>query len=1276
MARLPKPSSSDLKILPAFAGRTPHWPTAQKNAFCKSTGAIAQPGKVISKHERRARREASISNLDGLEDDKPEEKPEDDHGSFAWLGRKMRAEADRQANQYLTKLDQDIEQNWAPEACINNVQRLRGGRHPYSARSCIVLLMAFLIVFGTAHTMITYLLSAFRVSAACTPTTVFIPVTYTSTVTYPPPASDASAIGSSNPATTSTIHSTIYSTQTMTNTVTVLSSAGSPTSYAATVTTTQLVSPVSTLPVVTSLSTYTPPAYTSTTFSFVGPPVTLTSTSTMYSTVQVSYASSSSSSRAGMGPSGWNSTSSAVASPATPSISGTAVVETLTATYYYGTGDATTSTATTLLTTTITVHGTSTVTLYSTSFDLTSTSTSSTLAAITASASSSSSSTNGTLSSSPSASTPISTSSALVSAGSSSSPAASPPVYSNATSMSATSMPASGAPSLPATLASSSQSANASLANGLGNSLSATSSSIGNMTLASSTTAAVIIPITSTLPSGQLTTMLETTSTTIALMGTGTYTASGYFVWNGTTTIPYPASPATASSSANITTAPGPAQVSPAAGSSSSLSTSSSSLTLPYGSMTYGPSSSALSSTGTAPSITVPVNGSTAALSMLSSVLSGLTESSTVPASASATTSSATSVSTSSSSVLLPSTSLSTASPSSNSSSVVSVSSSTLITMVSSSAVTPSSPSSSSAVSAGPATFSSVSNSSLPTISTASSSSSSLQTYSFPPSVSSTATPASSSNPFPASSATATPTACGEHGNFTMDFDNLPNFQPNSKRATDITQAPPVPNPYHHLTFSDGYVYAPQPSEPYLPSSEPHLAVFLANGTGVTARSVQPGEIGDGPYESNSAFWFDAFSAMMGCDNAGPDPCTIVFTGYTYSAAAKDEIATYTQNATVAPCPALNNCPLQPVSFPTSFRSLSGVRMQAFVGNEQRMFLLDDMELGWSNNTCQAGMTRQRYHGLSTTTLGYIHKNRGLHDAPKTHDELMDQLVLYDSTHTPRPMLEFSAVPMTTVVLGRTFYDALGTLTVDFIHADRGLHHRPYDTERVVDQLVIYDETHFPGLTGGASAAPAGGRCLFLSSPPELRNRIYEMVISDDPNELVPQVDHDSVVDMIPLLFVSKQVWHEAIGIWYNACDFQLQFIGPGKNDAGTESCTKWLHRVGSCNIKHVRRVTIFSRIFANRGYWQPCEYGFRINLEAKCDEDLVESRGPYRRQIVKTVYEAGLKEFEDQLRELARKVRAWESKFEKRTNLKGWEVVFRRILKLQKGSRYSSRVP
>jgi len=172
-----------------------------------------------------------------------------------------------------------------------------------------------------------------------------------------------------------------------------------------------------------------------------------------------------------------------------------------------------------------------------------------------------------------------------------------------------------------------------------------------------------------------------------------------------------------------------------------------------------------------------------------------------------------------------------------------------------------------------------------------------------------------------------------------------------------------VPNPYHHLKFSDGYVYGPSPKVPYVPASAPHLAVFLANASGVTASSMPPGEIGDGPYESMSAFWFDAYGAFFGCDS--PDGCTMVFTGYTWSPTAKTEIPTYTQNATVTPCPNLTSgsaaCQLQQISFPDSFRSLSGLQMQAFSSDVERMFFMDDMALGWSNNTCMAGLTRLQH---------------------------------------------------------------------------------------------------------------------------------------------------------------------------------------------------------------------------------------------------------------------------------------------------------------------------
>lgn len=124
---------------------------------------------------------------------------------------------------------------------------------------------------------------------------------------------------------------------------------------------------------------------------------------------------------------------------------------------------------------------------------------------------------------------------------------------------------------------------------------------------------------------------------------------------------------------------------------------------------------------------------------------------------------------------------------------------------------------------------------------------------------------------------------------------------------------------------------------------------------------MRPGEISDGIYEAMSAFWFNATSAFLGCDNSGPDDCTLVFSAYTWSEGSGSEILSYSRNATVRPCLGFNNCQLQEVNFPPSFVGLSGLQIQAFVGNEERMFFMDDLALGWYNNTCEAGLTRLRY---------------------------------------------------------------------------------------------------------------------------------------------------------------------------------------------------------------------------------------------------------------------------------------------------------------------------
>lgn len=211
-----------------------------------------------------------------------------------------------------------------------------------------------------------------------------------------------------------------------------------------------------------------------------------------------------------------------------------------------------------------------------------------------------------------------------------------------------------------------------------------------------------------------------------------------------------------------------------------------------------------------------------------------------------------------------------------------------------------------------------------------------------------------------------------------MGFDDLPTFHPdrvkrNNRRQTnetssggnDITQQPPLDlRPYHHLTFSNGFVYGPQSVEPFAPISQPNVAAFLANGTGMRT-GTQPGdgdtgEIGDGPGPDDvSAFWFDAFGAFLGCDNAGPGNCTMEVTGLHWDPVAKDETPAFSQNYTLPPCPAFRNCALTPITFPSTARDLTGLEIRAVRNGEPRMFFMDDMHMAWSNTSCDAGMVRQ-----------------------------------------------------------------------------------------------------------------------------------------------------------------------------------------------------------------------------------------------------------------------------------------------------------------------------
>ncbi|KAL8907215.1 MAG: hypothetical protein Q9171_005948 [Xanthocarpia ochracea] len=207
--------------------------------------------------------------------------------------------------------------------------------------------------------------------------------------------------------------------------------------------------------------------------------------------------------------------------------------------------------------------------------------------------------------------------------------------------------------------------------------------------------------------------------------------------------------------------------------------------------------------------------------------------------------------------------------------------------------------------------------------------------------------------------ATTTPeSTCGaDTGRFTIDFDDLPQFSADGNN-TDI---PPIFNPYRKLYFNGGYGYVPPPGvpdDPFAPISPPQLAVYNYHTDSSTSQSIDAGlelhgELGAGPRFHESAYWIDAYSAWIGCANSGPSDCRVDIIGYD---AFNTPIAY--QTLLQPPCPGLVNCKLAQITFSNEFQELAGLQILAYVNKIPVTFYMDDLSLGWSNNTCAAQFER------------------------------------------------------------------------------------------------------------------------------------------------------------------------------------------------------------------------------------------------------------------------------------------------------------------------------
>ncbi|KAK2738844.1 hypothetical protein FQN55_000400 [Onygenales sp. PD_40] len=211
------------------------------------------------------------------------------------------------------------------------------------------------------------------------------------------------------------------------------------------------------------------------------------------------------------------------------------------------------------------------------------------------------------------------------------------------------------------------------------------------------------------------------------------------------------------------------------------------------------------------------------------------------------------------------------------------------------------------------------------------------------------------------SSRSSIPTKCGESGEFTFDFDDLPGL---SAKNNDTASFPVIFNPHHHFYFSNGWSYGPPPTEPYRPLSKPHLGIYIPSShpkdRGSPYAGLQPGgSFGAGPRAPNNVYWFDAYSAYFGCDSP-KKTCKVTVSAAKYSADIKKEKLFATRTFDVPPCAARKNCDLSAVDFGSAFRGISSIQFSAIVDDKPVMFFIGDIKMNWYNNTCAAGLERIR----------------------------------------------------------------------------------------------------------------------------------------------------------------------------------------------------------------------------------------------------------------------------------------------------------------------------
>lgn len=206
-----------------------------------------------------------------------------------------------------------------------------------------------------------------------------------------------------------------------------------------------------------------------------------------------------------------------------------------------------------------------------------------------------------------------------------------------------------------------------------------------------------------------------------------------------------------------------------------------------------------------------------------------------------------------------------------------------------------------------------------------------------------------------------------------MQFDDLPPLAiaPDADPAT--AKPMPVPNPYHRFWFSGDFRAAQAPQEmPFKPSSAPLIGVFTPSS------EANATNIGVGMLETIECFRFDFQGLRVGCEGS-EDRCTVTITGGRWN--GTHDAATGSTSLDVRPCSNGEGCLLSSQIIRSSesalFTNLTSITLAAEVDGEARQLWTDDVQMAWTDSSCDAAVCRSevrnsimRRSGLPTVVPG------------------------------------------------------------------------------------------------------------------------------------------------------------------------------------------------------------------------------------------------------------------------------------------------------------------